>query len=49
VTLPYRRLEAISPRPWRAYMEGRFGPLARTELERLGVDARELRGVRPLR
>jgi hypothetical protein len=48
-TLPYRRLEAISPRPWREYMEGRFGPLARAELERLGVDARELRGDLPLR
>ena len=37
VQLPMRRLVAVSPEPWRDLAEGRFEPLARAELERLGV------------
>lgn len=35
--LPYHRLREISPNPWRDLEEGRFGPLARAELARLGL------------
>ncbi len=37
VTLPMRRLTDASPEPWRDLAEGRFEPLARAELDRLGV------------
>lgn len=43
-TLPYRRLKEISAEPWRAYVEGGYGPLARAELERLGIEAPAGRG-----
>jgi hypothetical protein len=42
--LPYHRLREISPNPWRDVEEGRFRPLARAELARLGLErlARQL-------
>jgi hypothetical protein len=36
--LPYHRLREISPNPWRDLDEGRYRPLARAELARLGLD-----------
>jgi hypothetical protein len=35
--LPYHRLRDITANPWRDLDEGRFGPLARAELARLGL------------
>jgi hypothetical protein len=36
--LPYHALREISPNPWRDLEEGRFRPLARAELARLGLE-----------
>jgi hypothetical protein len=36
--LPYHRLREVSPNPWRDLEEGRFRPLARAELARLGLE-----------
>ena len=36
--LPYHRLREITANPWRDLEEGAFGPLARAELNRLGLD-----------
>jgi hypothetical protein len=43
-SLPYHRLREVSPNPWRDLEEGRFRPLARAELARLGLErlARQL-------
>jgi hypothetical protein len=35
--LPYHRLRKVSPHPWQDLEEGRFRPLARAELARLGL------------
>jgi hypothetical protein len=36
--LPYHRLREVTPNPWRDLEEGRFRPLARAELTRLGLE-----------
>jgi hypothetical protein len=43
--LPYHRLRQVSPNPWRDLEEGRYRPLARAELSRLGLD--RLAGLPP--
>jgi hypothetical protein len=36
--LPYHRLREVSPNPWRDLEEGRYRPLAKAELARLGLE-----------
>ena len=38
VHLPYRQLMELTKSPWKDFEEGRFEPLVRAELRRLGID-----------
>ncbi len=42
--LPLRQLRRVSTAPWRDLDEGRYEPLARAELRRLGIDPPDLLG-----